>query len=212
MYTRQNLILTSSWAVPGNPLYPRWDPFPAPLPPWWHLTCGIVTTQGASSLMASTSPSCHFTRCAHACPSSYRTPSSSAARSGESLRACPNPGPALLSERKMGSPQRTAAFTALLIRLKQALRARASRLRQVLLSLTPTAQPARPSSRWSATAAALPQALPGREGRALLPEDYLCLPQIQPGPREEMLRQHTVGGPGDRPAEAGGEGTARRPR
>lgn len=158
-------VLASSWDVTGNPvtalpLCPCWDPCPmlnpspAPLPPWWHLT--YITTQGASSSMALTSPSCRSTHYAHACLSSYRTLSSSVAPSGESLYSCPNRRPALLSEQRWGSLQRTAFF----IRPKQALWVPlASQLLQVLHSLPP-APCALPSTRWSVTVTALSQALP----------------------------------------------------
>lgn len=86
-------------------LCPKLNSFPAPLLPWWHMTYDIITIQAASSLMALTSPSCHCTHYAHACPSFCRTLSSSVAPSGESLHSSSSPRPALLSEHRWESSE-----------------------------------------------------------------------------------------------------------
>lgn len=61
--------------------------------PLWCPTCAIISTQGASSLMALTSPNCRCTPCAHASPSSCRTQCSSAAPSGQPHHPAGRPGP-----------------------------------------------------------------------------------------------------------------------
>lgn len=136
---------------------PRWDPsprlnpFPAPLLPWWHMTYDIITIQGASSLMALTSPSCHCTHYAHACPSFCRTLSSSVAPSGES------PGPALLSEHRWGVSSRPPSRPPSL--------GLSRRFWVPHRSSLPAPQCTPPALDCS-----------GDEGRTLIPEGSLCLP------------------------------------
>lgn len=179
------------------------EPIPSTTPTWWPLTYDIIPTQGASSLTALTSPSCHCTRSAHACPSSSRTLSSSAAPSGETLHPSrPSPRPALLSAQDgEQSLQGKVSFTVFLIRLKQAL-------------LGPPPHSSKHSPHFPPQEAPPSQVFRhcfGGEGEPCSLRALCASPQIQPGPREEMLRQYAVGGSGDRPAEAGGEGAARRP-
>lgn len=121
-------VPTATRQDPENPAAfpdPHWDPctIPSTTLTWWPLTYDIISIQGASSLMALTSPSYRCTRSAHACPSSYRTLSSSVAPSGETLHSsCPSPRPALLSAQDgERSLERKVSFAAFLIRLRQVL-------------------------------------------------------------------------------------------
>lgn len=158
------------------------------------MTYDIITIQGASSLMALTSPSCHCTHYAHACPSFCRTRSSSVAPSGES------PGPALLSEHKWGVSRRPPSRPPSLGLNRRFWVPHSSSLP------APQCTPPALGCQSPVTSPALGMRAEPCSLRAL------CASlQIQPGPREEVHRQHTVGGSRDRPAEAGGEGAARRP-